>query len=117
MAKKELKQTGLIEWIQKQKQVDPELNDTTALMGNNLCIPIPSIIGVFAPNPKFPQNKSIMAPLQKVCHIMLGTKEGGYDGLLQYQREIREAELVARHKKETDPWDEDLKQVPPLPKD
>ena len=47
----------------------------------------------------------------------LGMKEGGYDGLLQYQREIREAELVARHKKETDPWDEDLKQVPPLPKD
>lgn len=24
---------------------------------------------------------------------------------------------MARHKKETDPWDEDLKQVPPLPKD
>lgn len=50
----------------------PVINDTTALMGNNLCIPIPSIIGVFAPNPKFPQNKSIMAPLQKVCHIMFG---------------------------------------------
>lgn len=47
----------------------------------------------------------------------LGTVEGGYMGLLRYQRDIREAELVARHKKETDPWDKDLKQVPALPKD
>lgn len=47
----------------------------------------------------------------------LGTKKGGYEGVLEYQREIREAELLARHKKETDPWDEDLKQIPPLPKD
>jgi len=47
----------------------------------------------------------------------LGIKKGGYDGLLEYQRGIREKELIARYKKETDPWDEDMKQIPALPKD
>ena len=43
--------------------------------------------------------------------------KGGYAGLCQYQQKIREEELVKRHKKQTDPWDTDLAQVPPLPKD
>lgn len=41
-------------------------------MGKNFRIPILSIIGVFAPDPEFPQNKSITTPLQKICHITLG---------------------------------------------
>ena len=47
----------------------------------------------------------------------LGGQKGGYDGLLEYQRHIRDEELKRRHKRETDKWDEDLAQVPPLPKD
>ena len=42
---------------------------------------------------------------------------GGFDGILKYQRKLREDELVARHKRETDKWDADLQQVPKLPKD
>ncbi len=30
------------------------------------------MIGMFAPNLKFPQNKSITTPLQKICHITRG---------------------------------------------
>ena len=34
-----------------------------------------------------------------------------------FQSEVMEERLKRRHKKETDPWDEDLKQTPELPKD
>ncbi len=47
----------------------------------------------------------------------LSSEHGGYEGLLAYQRQIRHDELKQRHKKETDPWDMDLAQVPKLPKD
>lgn len=47
----------------------------------------------------------------------LGTKDGGYEGLLDFQRQIRRDELKRRHKRETDPWDADLEQTPKLPKD
>lgn len=47
----------------------------------------------------------------------LGGQYGTYAELLSYQREIRRDELKERHKKETDPWDADLAQVPKLPKD
>jgi len=47
----------------------------------------------------------------------LGGQHGGYEGLLDYQRQIRYEELKQRHKKETDPWDRHLAQVPKLPKD
>lgn len=47
----------------------------------------------------------------------LGGKHGGYQGLLDYQLQIRADELKRRHKRETDPWDLDLLQVPKLPKD
>ena len=46
-----------------------------------------------------------------------GVKHGGFRGVLDFQQKIREDALVLRHKKETDPWDADLKQVPALPKD
>lgn len=47
----------------------------------------------------------------------LGGKEGSYQDILNYQRGIRADELRARHKRETDPWDADLAQVPALPGD
>ena len=48
----------------------------------------------------------------------LGVDKGGYDGLVKCQSQIRYEELLRRHKKETDPWDADLLQVPKdLPKD
>lgn len=47
----------------------------------------------------------------------LGGKDGAYADLLKYQREIRQEELKERHKRETDPWDADLAQIPKLPKD
>ncbi len=47
----------------------------------------------------------------------LGGKREGYDGVLDFQRKVRDRELELRHKKETDPWDKDLERVPELPKD
>lgn len=44
-------------------------------------------------------------------------KNGGYDGILDFQRDVREEQLEQRHKRITDPWDQDLAQVPKLPKD
>ena len=37
--------------------------------------------------------------------------------ILKFQRAVRDAELERRHRKETDPWDAELSQTPPLPKD
>jgi DNA-directed RNA polymerase subunit RPC12/RpoP len=47
----------------------------------------------------------------------LGVEDGGFKGLHLYQQKVRADELTRRHKKETDPWDLDLAQVPDLPKD
>lgn len=47
----------------------------------------------------------------------LSGKRGSYEGILDFQREIRNEQLEQRHKKETDPWDMDLSQTPALPKD
>lgn len=47
----------------------------------------------------------------------LGTKKGGFEGILAYQLSVREKQLEARHRRETDPWDKDLAQTPALPKD
>ena len=47
----------------------------------------------------------------------LGTKNGGYEGILEYQRAVRAIQLKKRHKKETDPWDLKMEQIPKLPKD
>ncbi len=46
----------------------------------------------------------------------LGTKDGSYSSLEQYQKDIRAEQLRARHRRETDPWDADLQQTPDLPK-
>lgn len=53
----------------------------------------------------------------KILQRYLGVSGDGYKGLLEYQRKIREEQLKKRHKKETDPWDRYLEQVPELPKD
>ena len=47
----------------------------------------------------------------------LGGKHSGYRGLSDFQMEIRADELKIKHAKETDPWDNDLAQIPALPKD
>lgn len=49
--------------------------------------------------------------------VYLGTSKGGYDGILEYQKNIRADELEKKHRKETDPWDEDMAIIPELPKD
>ena len=40
-----------------------------------------------------------------------------YSGLLRFQQSIRDKERLARYARETAPWDEDMKQIRPLPKD
>lgn len=41
----------------------------------------------------------------------------GYNGILDLQRAIREEQLYKRHKKETDPWDKLMEQIPSRPDD
>lgn len=53
----------------------------------------------------------------KTINKNLGCQNGGYRGLLNFQLKVRAEELERRHKRETDPWDLDLKQTPALPKD
>ena len=54
---------------------------------------------------------------EKTVSEYLGTETGTYGDLEQYQIQIRERQLLARHRKKTDAWDEVMKQVPGLPKD
>lgn len=54
---------------------------------------------------------------KKVLRNYFGTEQGDYDTIVKFQNDVRDEELKRRHKKETNPWDEDLLQTPPLPKD
>jgi hypothetical protein len=47
----------------------------------------------------------------------LGTKNGGYVGILKWQQDVREEQLETRHKKETAPWDEKMSKVSEEPAD
>ena len=47
----------------------------------------------------------------------LGTQKAGWDGIIEWQRKTREEDIVRRNKRQTDPWDAELKQTPRLPKD
>lgn len=47
----------------------------------------------------------------------LKVKTGDFKGIVEYQTRIRKIQLDKKHKKITDPWDEDLSQIPVLPKD
>lgn len=47
----------------------------------------------------------------------LGTESGGYKGILEWQQSVRKEELKQRYKRECEPWDLAMDQVPELPKD
>lgn len=63
------------------------------------------------------EQKWISEAGSKLMKEYLGGTHGGYEGLLVFQLWVRDEELKRYHKRETDPWDNDLAQVPPLPKD
>ncbi|MGN0455730.1 MAG: PcfJ domain-containing protein [Acutalibacteraceae bacterium] len=54
---------------------------------------------------------------KKVLRNYFCTEEGDFNTIVKFQNDVRDEELKLRHKKETDPWDEDLLQTPSLPKD
>ena len=54
---------------------------------------------------------------EKLICEYLGSKEEPYRAIREFQSNIRERQLLARHKKETNPWDAAMALVPPLPKD
>lgn len=59
-----------------------------------------------------------MSPTEaKTVQTYLGGERGGYDGVLDYQEQLRTEALIRRHKKTTDAWDADLSPTRPLPKD
>lgn len=47
----------------------------------------------------------------------LDVKQGGFSGLCEFQLKVRAEQLKRRHRRETDPWDLELAQTRPLPKD
>ncbi len=47
----------------------------------------------------------------------LKVSQGGLAGVLEFQLRVRKKQLKQRHKRETDPWDMELAQTKPLPKD
>lgn len=53
---------------------------------------------------------------QKIKDYFGGTR-GGYEGLLDFQLQVRKDQLKRKHKRETDPWDADLAHTPDKPKD
>lgn len=53
----------------------------------------------------------------KSIKTYLGTKNGGYKGILEWQQSIRKEELRERYRRETEYWDIKMDQVPPPPKD
>ena len=53
----------------------------------------------------------------KLVGQYFGIEIGDYWDILKFQQGVRDEQLERRHKKETEPWDADLAQVPALPKD
>lgn len=47
----------------------------------------------------------------------LGTESGGYKGILEWQQFVRQETLKQRYKRECEPWDLAMDQIPELPKD
>lgn len=47
----------------------------------------------------------------------LGVSQTGFWGIVEYQRKVKEENLEARYKRQTDKWDADLNLTPKLPKD
>ncbi len=52
-----------------------------------------------------------------ICRYFDKENQNIIDVISKFQNGIMDERLKAKHKKETDPWDEDLKQTPVLPKD
>ena len=70
--------------------------------------------------PAFVRYRSKVRITQKdLKHIRryFGTDGSAYEVIQRFQEDVRQKELMARHKRETDPWDEENKQVPALPRD
>lgn len=65
----------------------------------------------------YSENRWISADDHTMIKNYLETKQGGYAGLVEFQLKVREEELKQRHRRETDPWDLDLEQTKPIPKD
>ena len=47
----------------------------------------------------------------------LNINKKAVEAIRQFQRDVRDEQLEQRHRRETDPWDKDMEQVPELPKD
>ena len=54
---------------------------------------------------------------RKRLQSYFGSTEGVERTINEFQEGVRQRQLLARQKRETDPWDEEQKQVPELPKD
>lgn len=53
----------------------------------------------------------------RIIKDILNVSKGGYAGILEYQNNIRADELKKSYRRETDPWDLDMEQIPEVPKD
>ncbi len=53
----------------------------------------------------------------KTIQRYFNTDKKGINAISKFQNDILAEKLKQRHKRETDPWDEDLKQTPDMPKD
>ena len=53
----------------------------------------------------------------QIRQYLASDEKSVYRAILKFQRAVRDAELERRHRKETDPWDAEISQTPPLPKD
>lgn len=56
--------------------------------------------------------------IQMLCiQAYLNINKKAVEAIRQFQRDVRDEQLEQRHRRETDPWDKDMEQVPELPKD
>ena len=53
----------------------------------------------------------------QILQYLSSNQKNAYRAILGFQLAVRDRELERRHRKETDPWDAELAQTPPLPKD
>ena len=52
----------------------------------------------------------------KTLRKYFNSDKSGFEIITDFQQKVLDRNLEMKHKKETDPWDEDLKQTPELPK-
>lgn len=69
------------------------------------------------PSYKYYSGKWISSEAARSIKEYLGVSKGGWAGIAEFQRNKRKEELKRKHRRETDPWDEDMEQIPELPKD